>query len=101
MNPYSDSSIVLSPADAVSNNPTFASLTDQTMTIDTSTPFKKTFYLKGENTGKNYNSQVVDVIVCGNEAVTAGSEHVEVNLLKNQGYVSPGVFNSQTEKNYV
>ena len=62
---YSDLDISLNAADTITPETMTSSYTTQYLTVNTASPFIKTFYLQGKNTGKNGNSVLIETVVCG------------------------------------
>jgi hypothetical protein len=68
--------INLTPPDAISINPTRTSLTNQTLTIDTTSSHYKKYWIKGMNSGLNVNVGKLIVTVCGQEGVSNNTADV-------------------------
>ena len=69
---WSDSSIQLNDGDTVSSS---------SLTVSTSSPFKKAVQVKGESQYGNFNYLTLDIIVCGNELLVPMSLSSSTNQL--------------------
>ena len=68
--PWTDPDITLTPSDPVLPETLAGSVTSQTISVKTTSGFKKTVYVQGMNTGKRYDWAKMTFIVCGQEIVT-------------------------------
>jgi hypothetical protein len=77
---WSDARVVMSAMDSITPNPTRSDLTAQSLTVDTSSSYSLSFYLKAYNSGQNSNSAVATVVVCGNEQVSGSSDYENFSI---------------------
>jgi hypothetical protein len=76
---WSDSTIVLSAADAIKPRTFMGTLTKQTLSVDTTSAIYKTLYIKGKNNGNYFDATAtLTIVVCGNEnySLVASSDFI-------------------------